>query len=750
MKVSLLLHNIRDKKLTVIVTETVILLLMAVGFIISSNSRQVISDDLSLFNSNFAQIELEDNSFCWDESSLTVDGEPDVLSGPYVSLKRGNYRVLIEYECDYQQVCTFYDSRFENKEFLDTNPIFLTPGDNNIVIHTRVGKNIDNFTVNFRYNGKGSVAIKRVAIEKDSVGWSKGLVILALLFIVFDWIVWDSDWIRKNKNTILSIIGITLVASIPLTLHGLLFGDDIPNHTMRIDSIARELVNGHFPIKMYSLFLDGHGYPEGVFYGSWLLYPAVLLRLAGFSVTTAFKSYILYINLATAIVSYQCFSRIVKDKNIGLIMSFLYTCSIWRLNVIYASSAVGQYSSLLFIPIIIYAVYELYRVDDADWSYYRRDAVILALGMTGLYTTHIIMTELTCLMLLICVVILIRKTVRLYRIKAFAFAGCISAVMGLWFVVPFADMYISTSMNVKDAVHQVSTIQHEGLAINDLLAFSGRHMNATVGMVDALSYSTPGIVLMITLIVATVLIFYRKHNVTILLLLGMSYLSLWLSTDLFPYDYLAATSRIGRLLAMVWFPVRHVGIAVGLLSVLFGLLISMLKKKNEHYYRVVGIVCVVVTLLSVFNCYGNIDEGDRVTWQNTYELNNTAAVDEYMPATVNQELFNNKAVGEGVDGTFVKRMGSDVIWNIKSEKGGHIDLPIINYKGYSVVDESGNQLSITSGENGMLRVNLAGEYYGNLLVRYIEPWYWRVAEILSLLGIISLLCIGKRLFKTSN
>ena len=254
MKVSLLLHNIRDKKLTVIVTETVILLLMAVGFIISSNSRQVISDDLSLFNSNFAQIELEDNSFCWDESSLTVDGEPDVLSGPYVSLKRGNYRVLIEYECDYQQVCTFYDSRFENKEFLDTNPIFLTPGDNNIVIHTRVGKTIDNFTVNFRYNGKGSVAIKRVAIEKDSVGWSKGLVILALLFIAFDWIVWDSDWIRKNKNIILSIIGITIVASIPLSLRGLLLGNDTENHLMRIDSIARELVNGHFPVKMYSLF----------------------------------------------------------------------------------------------------------------------------------------------------------------------------------------------------------------------------------------------------------------------------------------------------------------------------------------------------------------------------------------------------------------------------------------------------------------------------------------------------------------
>lgn len=66
-----------------------------------------------------------------------------------------------------------------------------------------------------------------------------------------------------------------------------------------------------------------------------------------------------------------------------------------------------------------------------------------------------------------------------------------------------------------------------------------------------------------------------------------------------------------------------------------------------------------------------------------------------------------------------------------------MQLPLINYKGYIAYDVNSNEkLEIVNSENNTLNVKVPKHYSGTLKVEFSEPWYWRLAEIISLLTII--------------
>jgi len=68
-----------------------------------------------------------------------------------------------------------------------------------------------------------------------------------------------------------------------------------------------------------------------------------------------------------------------------------------------------------------------------------------------------------------------------------------------------------------------------------------------------------------------------------------------------------------------------------------------------------------------------------------------------------------------------------------------VDVPLLFYKGYQARDtNSGESLMITQGENGKVRVTLPAGYAGAFSVSFVSPWYWRAAEIISLLCVLVL------------
>ena len=82
-----------------------------------------------------------------------------------------------------------------------------------------------------------------------------------------------------------------------------------------------------------------------------------------------------------------------------------------------------------------------------------------------------------------------------------------------------------------------------------------------------------------------------------------------------------------------------------------------------------------------------------------------------------------------------------------SDSSQSVGIPLLYYKGYEALDENGTTLDISAGVSGRISVGLPTGYAGTFTIKFIEPWYWRAAEIMSLFVAIFLVFRIKRMPK---
>lgn len=78
-------------------------------------------------------------------------------------------------------------------------------------------------------------------------------------------------------------------------------------------------------------------------------------------------------------------------------------------------------------------------------------------------------------------------------------------------------------------------------------------------------------------------------------------------------------------------------------------------------------------------------------------------------------------------------------------ENGYVEVPFLYYKGYTAVDQEKRMYSVTAGDNNQVRI-LLPQGKSELEIAFQEPFYWRAAESISLMGIAAVLWIGKRRF----
>ena len=162
--------------------------------------------------------------------------------------------------------------------------------------------------------------------------------------------------------------GILFIVSLPEMISGFYDGHDMAFHLLRIEGIAQELKNGSFPARIHSLSLYGYGYPVSIFYGDILLYLPAMLRIVGVPVMSAYKVYILFINVLTMLISYFSFSKMFKNRNVAVLGTLIYVTSPYRMLDVYIRAAVGEYTAMMAYPLIALALYLIYTSDAADWK----------------------------------------------------------------------------------------------------------------------------------------------------------------------------------------------------------------------------------------------------------------------------------------------------------------------------------------------------------------------------------------------
>lgn len=559
---------------------------------------------------------------------------------------------------------------------------------------------------------------------------------------------------RLNQKAIdwIMIWGITVFASLPLMVGGIHRGHDIGFHLLRIEGIAEELRRLQFPVRMQSLWMDGYGYPVSIYYGDLLLYIPAVFRLLGFSLIVTYKIYIFFINAVTTANAYFCFEKIWNNRQIAMMTSLAYVTSGYRMVDIYVRAAVGEYSAMVFFPFIALSVYRVYTSKGDDKKEGYKNAFLLCLGMTGLIETHILSTEMTILILLLICIVLWKRTFRKKILLIYLLAIAEVLILNLYFIVPFLDYYCNVwaNINVVTDATQVNRIQSAGAYWSQYVSFFHNIFGFSSVNISERMQLSPGPLLMFAPVLG-IIVYIKNGNKRTLFYMEFALLMLFFSSNIFPWNFLAEEFAVGNILTQIQFPWRYLSFAILFLALLLG---ESLKELFLMSQQKMGkwLVAAFSTGILMTCCFiGNYVRGAERIYSYEIEGTNTCEIgagEEYLLAGSNIGILSNEISGTVKEVNLVFRDGTYMeLFVIVGDEPGSVELPLFAYKGYCVVDEWGVEYKVGTGSNNRLQFELPAGYMGKIYVNFQSPWYWKVAEIISAVVVVSVLIFASRYVK---
>lgn len=498
-------------------------------------------------------------------------------------------------------------------------------------------------------------------------------------------------------------------------------------HMMRIEGLYHSLQQHKFFPFINMSFMDGFGYIVNIFYSDFLLYPAALLRLIGYSSAQALVGLNLLLNFLTFGVSFLCFYKIRQRYWNSLVFSFVYTLSTYRLHDLLFRHDLGEVGVFLFLPIVLLGIYEIFYGNRKNWLY-------LTFGMTGVIYSHAISPMLVAILIVIvalCQFPELKKTPK--RWISLFWATLCSALLTAAYFLPMIEQVRHTKFMLTQSQANLSL---GALDFSDTFIGS---LNNTIGQ--------PNIGL--TLLIAAVIILLSANKIKDRAIRHFSIIGavmLLCSSKIFPWEIFNNTP-----LKMMQYPWRLDMIATILLAVFVASDPLDLMKTNLTKGLLIGFVF----LLSISASYRLIKTSPLQ--MNTYaaysqpEAFSIGAGQEYLPVGTKlsslQRTSHKPKIRKGTAQiTNFKQYGTRLSFNFKNAKHAKVDLPIIAYYGYRSTQSKGkvSALRVDKKNNNLAQVTVNGKC--KVVVDYFETTTQKIARrtsFLSLLVIIAVLFINK-------
>ncbi len=702
--------------------------------------------------------------YVYEGNMLFQEGNPvsdyPVFEG--IRLSPGVYRVELEYSCgtNMQSLCWVEDDHvFTNGLLSHGEQLYsgLTQTD----FHMWLFESTDTLQVIVKYDGQGHLQTGNLRIYETDKLWGiclTSIFALSMLLLVIRMMLWyDRQYgiSRENKNVIFLLSVLTFTVSIPFLMGMTPSGADLTYHLQRIEGIKDGIISGQFPVRLEPEWVHGHGYANGIFYcGTLLLFPA-LLRIIGFPVTFSYNCYVIAVNALTVCISYYSFSRIFGNKYIGVTGSALYTLSVFRIYKLIITSAVGEGSAVTFMPLVVYGFWRVFTEDTHDKKY-RSCWIPLAFGYAGLLQTHVLSCEITAFLTLLLCIVYIRRIFRKETLRELCKGAAAAFLLSLWFLVPFLDYYIREDLHIKHV--WARPIQERGLYLAQLLfnwwRFGDNALIGESGMYHSHALGV-GFILICGFLVFGGLWFLGRFagldkRISKLgkLSFAFSALLMCLSLDAFPWDKIQNSSRLAAsLVSSLQFPNRFLGWASTFLVLLFCCCQYYFREKGQKIFYFVGILCALAGI-ATSGLYLNdhvIRDHNPLTLFNEEGMGKGyISGAEYLVQGTQEELLFYHAPVTGGDVMIVEyekgALGADFRCGNTGDGEGYVELPLLHYYGYRAYAE-GVQLPVCKGDNNVVRVIIPAGFDAQVKVRFVSPWYWRVAEIVSYMMLLSFLVV---------
>lgn len=706
----------------------------------------------------------EDGTYSIDENAVLEDKVFMAMELP--DLQKGVYEVQIEYDTDAEQASRASSEKAGYRR-LYGNTVSLRPSNMQKEVSYRfmLWEKADDLKVEILYTGIGTLCVKNFRVVHTRQEYSMGLFFVVLFSLLAGAIFYLGGWCGKKnfgkeeRKILFGLSVIFLLSCSNLMIDYFHLGDDMMFHANRVEGIAREWMNGNFPARLESYSMYGMGYPTSIMYPEVFLWPAALLRVAGFDLAFCMKGEYVFINLLTTLLSYFSFKNIFKDRQIGLWGSAVYTLSLYRLYNIYDRAAVGEFIAMTFLPLICWGLYRAFA-ENEEIVRERKTVFLLAFGYMGVLYSHVLSMEFVVLYTVILCILFWKRFFRKSTFLTFIRAVLWAVGLSLWFLIPFLDYSSGANLNVFEVGYP---IQKLGLYPTQLFWFFPRKGSSPYmyisGMRNIRAYSMGA-----SLAVVFFCFIYMRvkgvngkrlqeyHEYTQIKAAAiMGSLAMFMSMNIFPWDTLIEFSEgIQKVVYSIQFPYRFLTIVTICLSFLGCGLLAVLKKEKGSKKADCFAVSILVLAIVCSSFYLN-DEIQQCGWSDFREAAAMGSAmvggGEYLPAQteVSELPYTETNSGKGIILDDYRKENTHVEFECINEKPSEsfVECNLLYYPGYEAkVKDTGEALEIVSGKNNVLRVKIPADFRGSVIVDYVGKNYWKIGDMVSAVSWLGVLYFG--------
>lgn len=706
------------------------------------------------------------------DNSLYPDGKEDLedvtVATPKTDLPRGTYEITINY-AENENLNTYTcRAKYNTYQVIyGKQYVGLNPEKTSVAVWMYSPLKMTDYQVSVRYGGTGYLLVNSIIIRETKDWKYVSLFIIVFISLMIDgWFLWKKNRKRDPDASAKTIffLSVLLVAlsSAPILSFFLNGVGDLDFHLARIEALTHALLDGQLPVRLPGYWCGGYGYASSVFYGELFLYFPAALRIIGFSPQSAYKIYLLCVNIFTCLLTYYCLKKICKERLSAFMGTAVYMLAPQRLITMHLFGAVGMYTAMVFLPVVLYGLYLIYSQAENGQEEKKNGWVWLLLGFSGLIQCHVINTFIVFVFTALVCVIKIRVTLRKEVLLQFVKAVAGTILVNLWFLLPFLDyMRFDYKMSAL-GTHSRGRFAANGTFISQLISFFPHAEGCSIGAGMEWGIDTPGVEMsytlgggiMLAIVLYVVYGFYQKKEETSIrrlsrMVMGICILSLAMTTIWFPWDFLQQRSDlVAWVTGSIQFPWRFLNIASVTGAFIAAFLIYELRRNAKKEFLYGAVLSVgLLTLVSANYFLQDYEKRSESRYITRDEVDSWAIeVAEYLPAGTDNTTFEKDLLqeGEGLKVLEYERGEGTVTVACEnmSEEETYVDVPILYYMGYGARDTGTKEhLTVVPADNKRVRVILPAGYRGNFIVKFESPWYWRVSELVSLVAVITLVSV---------
>ena len=568
------------------------------------------------------------------------------------------------------------------------------------------------------------------------------LILISLIVIVYLMCNVFPISVRRTEWSILLVC--SLFVSIPCLSTFLNTGHDLWFHLERIIGMKGAIQSGQFPVRLSTAFLTGYGFSVDMMYPELFLYIPALLYTLGVSLVSSYKFLLIIINIATAFIGYISFRNLLKSERMGIYCALLYLFNPYRLVNMYCRAAIGEVLAQIFLPLLVWGMYELILGEWEKWW-------IIVWGTTGIIQSHIISVEISLgfVILIVMIAILYRlwkkgetTFVLVKRFKSTLKSAILIIALNAWYLIPFLTQ-LSDNYSIKN---QDMDMQIWALEIGDIFRlfvdFDGYSATATTARQLYLSISP---VVLLGVFIYSYYAFYKKNiekNVQKIgnACLALGGLSCYISSKLFPWNWIKNFQIIYRGLRMIQYPWRFLTYAAVFLTIVTAIAMNELFENKQQ--AIIGVLLGVM-FIGTMNC---IDEymGGKILIERksdvTEYVESTSSMDYYQEGTSIKEFMEQGDTVKSdkpLDIINYKRNGMNLSFDIENVMENTVlQLPIYDYNMHKVYLD-GTELKTTKCVSNQLQVTIPKEKKaGHVEVKMVEWKIFKIGNVVSVLTIL--------------